>query len=153
MLFWRMKIQWSGNLIAKTTYVMMTLERWERKPARTGISKLQDGRVTGDSVWLYDIIIKINSKVFRFHSKSPNNTNYEQGAASWLIYSFLVGSTHNITSKCCQLRVSGSLTVLWIPKLGSTHHFTITWSLGSIWFLRHRTSNFLPHTRSEAGLF
>ena len=46
---------------AKTTYVMMTLERWERKPARTGISKLQDGRVTGDSVWLYDIIIKINS--------------------------------------------------------------------------------------------
>ena len=35
-----------------------------------------------------------------------------------------VGGAHVITSMFCQLRVSGSLTVLWNPKLGSTHQFT-----------------------------
>ena len=57
--FERMKIQWSGTLVSRTKYVMMTLEWRERKPANTEISKLQDGRVTGNSVCLYVIIIKI----------------------------------------------------------------------------------------------
>ena len=60
MSFWTNahSVKWQPH--TKTKCVMMTLERWERKPARTEISKLR-----------YVIIIKINSQVFRFHLKSP----------------------------------------------------------------------------------
>ena len=38
-------------------------------------------------------------------------------------------------------------------KVGFNPPIHFAWSLGSIWFLRRRTSNILPHTRSEARYF
>ena len=54
----------------------------------------------------------------------------------------------------CQLRVSGSLTVLWNPKLGSTHQFTSRGPLdqsGSCGV--EQAIYIIPHTRSEARYF
>ena len=126
--------------------------------AETGFVLRSQSLRMGELLWsfnfvLFVIIVKINSQLFVFILKSPNQHNQQQGTAKRPIYSFLVESIQDITSTFCQFMEFWQFGRLVDSKVGLSPPFHCTRSP-----LDHSVScgaeqATISHTRSEAHYF
>ena len=126
--------------------------------AETGFVLRSQSLRMGELLWsfnfvLFVIIVKINSQLFVFILKSPNQHNQQQGTAKRPIYSFLVESIQDITSTFCQFMEFWQFGRLVDSKVGLSPPFHCTRSP-----LDHSVScgaeqAIISHTRSEAHYF